>query len=55
MIGWTRLKHSQLRTPYPNDLTLCIVYYLRRIGRFDMKLAVLLVFDCHLRVEDIQS
>lgn len=41
--------------PFPHYITLGISYYLRTTGHYDKSLAVLLTFDCHLRITVLQS
>ena len=55
LTGWGRLRPSQQKTPCPHDLTLGIAYFLRINGFDDMGLAVILMFDCHLRIEELRS
>lgn len=55
IIGWSRLRPSQQMTPCPHDLALGIAYFLRLRGNHRMCLAVLLMFDCHLRHEELRS
>ncbi|MEM7281756.1 MAG: site-specific integrase [Pseudomonadota bacterium] len=52
MSGWDRLRPSQQITPCPHDVALRIAYFLRCEERYAMSLAVLLSFDCHLRVSE---
>lgn len=41
--------------PCPHDISLGIAYYLRTTSHYDISLAVLLIFDCHVRLKEIQS
>lgn len=55
MFGSVSLKPFRRRTLWPNDLTLCVVYYSQRIGQFGMSQAVQISFGCSLIMKEIRS
>lgn len=55
MTGWAKIVPIQQKTPCPHDLALAYAYYLRATGFSDMCCAVLLSYDCHLRLEELRS
>lgn len=55
LVGWNRLEPVQQHTPCPISLTLGIAYYLKRIEKPRMSLAVLLAFDCYLRNDEVRA
>lgn len=41
--------------PCPHDMAIGMAYYLKSAGHFDMSSAILLSFDCHFQLNELQS
>lgn len=54
MICWAHLNQNRQQTSCPHDLTSGTAYYMQRISRFNILVAVLLAFDCRLPVKEIR-
>ena len=51
--GWSKMKPSKPRPPMPKNVMLFLALRFARAGRIDLCLAMLVTFDCMLRVSEL--